>query len=73
MKRIYVGLAALAGLTGCASNPNTTNRGPVPQWDGASHTGAANDRERPGYLPAYPPYERNAPYPPGVKVDNEGS
>ncbi|HVY17999.1 MAG TPA: hypothetical protein VHB27_22465 [Rhodopila sp.] len=67
-------LTGLVLLGGCTSDPNApvNQVWPVPQLDRAfgdphppSYTQPLVAR-RPGYLPAYPRYDGDSPYPPGV-------
>jgi hypothetical protein len=84
MKQQIFWLMGLAMLSGCTSNPNApvNQVWPIPQMDRAfgsphpqsySQSDASDYRERPGYLPAYPPYKGYQPYPPGTTVPDNGA
>jgi hypothetical protein len=77
MKRRVLWLTGLGLLAGCSSSPTAPANQvwPIPQMDNAfgyPHAQTAGRPEasdytrRPGYLPAYPPYDDYRPYPPGM-------
>jgi hypothetical protein len=81
MKRRSVWLTGLTLLAGCTSNPTApvNQVWPIPQMDRAfgdphpqvgGQPEASDYTRRPGYLPAYPPYDDYRPYPPGISAES---